>query len=983
MGEKLRYLATIGGGCIILILITAAVTSSQSQALDGQIEGSVTDQNGAAVASARISVTNIGTGAIRNMLSDSVGIFRVPLLPLGTYRLIAEAPNYKKVVREGVTLVTGQTATVDITLTPGEPRETVIVVADAPVADAGKTDLGRVMNAREVHNIPLPTRNPYNFIILQAGVTGRPNRGFNYPQINVNGFARRVNYLLDGNTNTRGDQAGARLLSISETYLNEMQLLAPSFAAEFGDTTGLIVNMVTPAGTNDLHGSALYFFRRPWFYARPFAFPARDLPDNVTSNLAGHIGGPIRKDRWHFYLGYEYVRRDDSSRSNRQVTISAANRTALIDAGLPASVFVPAIPSQEHGSHFIFRTDAQLDSRNRLTGRFNLSDLGTRNNIQGGFNTLERSYDIGALDHSLGVQLASFTDRILNELRFQFVRSDATNARNAFSGTGPSVTITNAANFGSPIDGGRNAVAVIQLQNNLTVMLRSHAVKFGGGISVKDNLNRSAVFSMYSFPSISAYIAARNGVDPSDRFNYSRYEESFGDPEIRHRSTFLNFFVQDDWKATGRLKLNIGLRYDLYVVPRADASASFAASRKFNTDKNNIAPRFGLVYALRDGNRPLVLRAGAGLYFEPPWTDMYTRALRDNGDPAFFTRRFCGNGGGPACPRNPLAPAFPDTFSGSLPQDAGLPQQDIVTVAPDFENMYAIHSNIQFEQALTADLSFAVGYLHSGGRHIPVYRSINAIAPVRFLADGRPVFGPARFDPRFNIIQMAESVGVSQYDALTLQLTQRYSRGIQFSVSYTLSRAVDDAPEQNVTYSDGNRFLRSLSDPTNRSLDKGYAYGDQRHTFVMSVVASPRFEIRNRTVRSLLNHNRFGVITTANSGERFSVRTAGDLDLNGDGLFFPDRPVGFKRNAGKTPPQFNTDLRYSRIFSFTERYRLEAIFEIQNIFNVKSIVAYNNVSVTTDPSTGQMVGPLPDFKALGSSLYQESRQFQIGAKFLF
>ena len=982
MGEKLRYLATVGG-CIVLFLIAAATASSQSQASDGQIEGSVTDQNGAAVAPARISAINIGTGAIRITLSDSAGIFRIPLLPLGSYRLIVEAPNYKRAVREGVTLVTGQTATIDITLDPGGPEETVTVTADSPIADAGKTDLGRVMNAREVHNIPLPTRNPYNFIILQANVTGRPNRGFNYPQINVNGFARRVNYLLDGNTNTRGDIAASRLLFISETYVNEIQLLPGGFAAEFGDTTGMVVNMVTPSGRNEVRGTALYLFRRPWFYARPFSFPAQDLPDNVTNNFAATFGGPILRDRWHFYLGYEYVNRDDSSRANRQVTISSANRTALIAAGLPASVFVAAIPSQELGSHFIFRTDAQLDSRNRFTARFNLSDLGTKNSIQGVFNTLERSFDVGSLDHSLGLQLASFTGRWLNELRFQFARSDIFNTRNDFSGTGPSVTITNTANFGSPIDGGRNLVKLIQLQNNSTLMLRSHAVKFGGGFSVKDNVNRASVFSVYTFPSITAYIAARNGLDPADRFNYTRYEESFGDPETKHRSTFLNFFVQDDWKATRRLKLNVGLRYDLYLVPKADASAPFAASRKFNTDKNNIGPRFGLVYALREGKRPLVLRIGAGLYFEPPWTDMYTRALRDNGDPAFFTRRFCGNRGGPACPRSPLAPAFPHTFSGSLPQVAGLSQQDIVTIAPDFENMYAIHSNIQFEQALTSDLSFTAGYLHSGGRHIPVYRSINAIAPVRFLADGRPVFGPARLDPRFNIIQMAESVGVSQYDALALQLTQRYSRGMQFSASYTLSRAVDDAPEQNVTYSDGNRLLRSLSDPTNRSLDKGYAYGDQRHTFVMSLVAGPSFDMRNRAVRLLLNHNQFGVIATANSGERFSVRTAGDLDLNGDGLFFPDRPVGFKRNDGKTPPQFNTDLRYSRIFSFTERYRLEAILEMQNLFNVKSIVAYNNVSVNTAPSTGRMIGPLPDFRALGASLYQESRQFQMGARFLF
>jgi hypothetical protein len=360
---------------------------------------------------------------------------------------------------------------------------------------------------------------------------------------------------------------------------------------------------------------------------------------------------------------------------------------------------------------------------------------------------------------------------------------------------------------------------------------------------------------------------------------------------------------------------------------------------------------------------------------------MYARALRDDGDPAFFTRRFCVNNEGQNCPRDPLAPAFPGNFSGSLPPGATLPQQDIITISPDFENMYAVHSNVQLEQTLTGDLSFAVGYLHSGGRHIPVYRSINAIDPDRFLADGRPVFGSGRLDPRFNIIEMAESAGVSRYDALTLQLSQRFSQGIQFAAHYTLSKAVDDAPEQNVTYSDGSRLLHALSDPTNRSLDKGYSYGDQRHTFVMSLVARPRFEIRNKALRLLLNNNQLGVITTANSGERFNVRA--DLDLNGDGLDFPDRPVGIQRNSEKTPAQFNTDIRYSRIFNFTERYKLEVLGEVQNLFNINSIIAFSNLTVPTDPITGEMIGPLPDFRSRTTPTSLESRQMQLGIRLRF
>jgi hypothetical protein len=965
----------------VLTGIMTYSVSAQTQSLNAQLEGTVVDPTGAVVSQAEITATNLETGITRVTISDDRGIYRIPLLPLGTYRIVVEATSFKRLVRNGVVVALGQAAVVDLQLEPGGLSETVTVSSDSPVADSGKTDLGRIMNSREVHNIPLPTRNPYNFAILQANVSGRPNRGINYPQFNVNGFARRVNYLLDGNTNTRGDLAGAPLLLISNTYVNEMQLLTPGYAAEFGNTTGMIVNIVTPSGTNELHGSAVYQFRRPSFYARPFFYSGSELPDNVTNNVAVTIGGPIIKDRWHYYFGYEWLRRDDNARANKQVRIRPEDKTALIAAGLSPTIFVPSIPGTEPSSHYIFRTDIQLNSSERLTVRYNHADVAVTNSINGGFNTLERSYNVGTLDHSFGLQLVSYTQNVLNELRIQYTWSRGANKRNESSGRGPSITIPNTANFGSPTDGSNaRRVEIAQIQDNLTVLQGSHAVKIGGGSSLKRQVTRETVFSLYRFPSIQSYVSARNGALP---FGYSTYEETFGDPETKTRTLFWNFFVQDDWKVARHLKVNFGLRYDLYLVPDADPTSPFPASRRFDINRYNLAPRLGVVYTLRDGNKPLLLRAGTGIYYEPPWSDMYTRALRDNGTPDFFSIRFCGDAGGSGCPRSLLAPAFPSTFSSTIPPGASLAPQNIVTVAADFANMYALHSSIQLEQALTEDLSLAIGYFHSAGRHIPVYRNINPVNPVRFLSDGRPVFGSDRLDPRFDVIQMAESAGVSEYDALTAQLSKRFSGGFQFAANYTLSRAVDDAPEQNVTYADGSRTLRALSDPTNRSLDKGYSYGDQRHTFVMTLVARPQLHFRNGALRTLFDNNQFGVIATANSGERFSVRTAGDLDLNNDGLFWPDRPVGIKRNAQKTPPQFNLDLRYSRFINFGQRYKLEVTAEIQNLFNINSIVAYNDLTVNTDPITGEMIGPMPDFKARNQSVSLESRQLQIGLRFHF
>src|SRR3982750_703497 len=134
---------------------------AQSEAQNGQIEGTITDPNGAAVSKASVSSRNVETGTTRSAATGESGVYRFPLLPLGTYRITVQAPNFKRFVRDGITLAAGQAATVDIPLEPGSVEETVIVSGDASVADSGKTEIGRVMNTREVQNIPLIARNPY------------------------------------------------------------------------------------------------------------------------------------------------------------------------------------------------------------------------------------------------------------------------------------------------------------------------------------------------------------------------------------------------------------------------------------------------------------------------------------------------------------------------------------------------------------------------------------------------------------------------------------------------------------------------------------------------------------------------------------------------------------------------------------------------------------------------------------------------------
>lgn len=957
----------------LLITVTIPPCFPQSQSQNGQIEGTVSDRDNAAVPNAVVKVTNTGTGTTRIVTADESGVYRVPLLPLGTYSVTVEATNFSSIVRNGITLATGQTATVDVNLQPGEIRDVVTISGDSSIADAGKTDLSRVVNKLEVESVPEVTRNPYNYAFVQANVTGRPARGFPFTTINANGFLRRANFLLDGNTNTQGDRGTLRFVLLSETYVSEVQLLTNGFAAEFGNTPGLIMNVVTPSGTNKVTGSINLSLRQPSFYSRPFSFSANELPDNKTNIFSAAVGGPVIRDRWHFYFGYERQYREDKAAAPRLLTIRPEHRRDLIAAGLPASIFPAVIPSVEKGSFYIIRSDLQLNDKNRLTVRYNHSDVTSVNLIQGGLNTLDKGISGPNVDHAIAVQLASYTQGLVNEFRFQYAQRVGTGGigqRNEFSGTGPSITITGVANLGSPegIDTIFLPRKITQLQDNLTRIIGAHIIKVGGGMTRYDHSERASVFSRYTFPTIQAYIDARSGMSLQ---TYSFYDETFGDPAINYKATYWNLFLQDDWKMTRRLKVTYGLRYDLYQIPEADAAAPFPASQNFNVDKNNFSPRLGVAYALREGSRPTVLRAGAGIYFDQPLLAMYQRALVNNGTKFFSFRTSAAAG-----------PAFPNML-GSLP--ATLPPRSIDTIAPDFVNMYAIHSNVQLEQALTENMSLAVGFVHSAGRHLPIYRSVNCRPVGGTLADGRPLFGTLsgtctnRLFPQFQNIQMVESVGVSRYDALTVQLTRRFSRVLQFSTNYTFSKAADDSPEQNMT----TGFIQGLvsSDPSDRSRDRGRSFADQRHTFIMSLVAHPRPEFRSKVLRYLFNHNVFGIIATANSGETFNIISG--TDLNRDGFATSDRPVGIRRNSGTTPAQFDVDLRYARFFSFGERYRLGIFGEFQNLFNTNSIVGYNNVAVSTNPMTGTVSAPLPDFRTRNQTAFQESRQFQLGLRFTF
>ncbi|MDP1568437.1 MAG: TonB-dependent receptor [Vicinamibacterales bacterium] len=951
---------------LVALLCSLALTApafAQSTAINGTIEGTIVDDTGAVLPGVTVTVTNLDTGDVRVVVTNASGLYRAPLLPLGAYRVQAELAGFRGYERTGVRLSAGQTAVIDVTLLVGAVTETITVTGAAPLVDLGRIEQGRTLSEAEIKTLPLTSRNPYNFALLQPGVVGFETQEFGVPRITSNGALMRVNYQIDGSNNTQKDRAGLRQMPMSEVMIREVKIVTTGYAPEFGQTMGLIYNAITPSGTNTYRGQGSYRMQRESFAAYPFFTQNRTgKPPTEVNLFTFDLGGPIKRDRTHFFAGYEHTERDLSG--GRVITISPANQAAL---GLSEPAFMPAALNTEFG---IAKIDHQINSANRLSVRYIYFDNLIPNNVGGGLTSVQRATDFSDRQHSTGVQLIStIGSRTLNELRFQYATRAQGRTPGSQAGTGPAINVAGAANFGGPIAGAADAgfaftQDVLQVNNSTTVLTGDHSVKFGFDIqNVADSRTRTAS-QQYTFPSVAAYLAARNGTNP---FGYSNFTQYFGERDLEFSSNLFGFFVQDDWRVASNLKVLYGVRYDLYQAPDALPNAPFEASRSFTVDKNNFAPRLGVVWTVgRDGRS--VVRANTGLMYDQALLAIYEQTLQNDGTNRRAAASFS--------PTTAGAPAFPNVLSAGQ----GAQPNTLFTVSPDFAVARNWQNNVQFEHQLGRSYAVSVGASYSKGYDLPVVTSINHINPIGQLSDGRPIFSTAvnantRRDPRYNVINQVESLGSSTYKNLTATLTRRASDGIQFDLAYTLGKAEDNAPIPGTLSVTGDA---GRGDPTNLDYDQGATLLDQRHTFVASIVATPRIEGGNAALRGIVNGTVIGLAMQAASGIPLNIRS--NRELNNDGVA-SDRPVGVARNSINLPARRNVDLRLSRRVP-VGRVNAEVIAEVKNLFNT---VQWSNANATVATDTAGV--PLAALPTSGSMLNPtggyEQRQLQLGFKLTF
>jgi hypothetical protein len=952
----------------ILSLGVASAAAAQGQAVNGVIEGTVTDESGAVLPGVTVTVVNTGTGDTRVAVTNENGVYRAPLLPLGTYRVSAELPGFRKYEQTGINLSAGQVAVVDVRLGVGAVTEVVSVTADTPVVDLGKIEQGRTLNEREIKQLPLTSRNPYNFALLQPGVVGFETQEFGVPRLTSNGALLRVNYQIDGNDNTQKDRAGLRQMPMSEVMIREVKVVTTGYAPEFGQTMGLVYNAITPSGTNVVRGQGSYRFQRRPFAAYPFfADTSREKPPTDVNVFTIDTGGPIVRDRTHYFAGFENARRDFSG--GRVITISPSNASAL---GLNEPAYMPA----EGDTKFLIgKVDHQLAQAHRLTVRYIFFDNNIANNVGGGLTSVQRATDFTDRQHSTAGQVVStFGSNVLNELRVQYATRNQGRVPGSQAGTGPAINVSGAANFGGPIAGASDAgfgftQNIFQVLDNVTYIRGDHSYKVGFSTQFVKDTRTQAQFQLYTFPSIAAYQAAASGANP---FGYSNFQQFFGNPSFEYDTQMYALFVQDDWRLSPDLKLLYGLRYDVYMPPDGVENAPIAASQEFPTDANNWQPRAGFVWTLGEDRRT-VLRGNSGLMYDQPLNAIYEQALVNNGTAERGAVTFS--------PTTAGAPAFPNVVASGSPRASNTAW----TVDPDFQIARMWQNNLQLERGLSENYSASVGMSYTRGWNLPVVTNINLINPTGQLPDGRPIYSTAvnagtRLDPRFNAIFATQSIGESDYRALTLQLTRRFHRGIQWDFAYTLAKSEDNAPIPSTLSVQGDT---GRGDPSDLDYDLGPNILDQRHTFIGSIVAQPQVDMEG-VGGAILNNNQFGVALQFASGIPVNLRS--NRELNNDAVG-SDRPVGVARNSYRLPARYNVDLRYARLFPIAGETKVEFLVEAKNIFNTVQWSGATSVVATDALGNPTVALPAPgavsDDAVFSPSGGYEQRQVQLGFRVTF
>ncbi len=893
----------------------------------GSIGGTVFDAAGAVVPNADVTVRNQATGEEHVTKTDASGIYLVPSLPVGVYRVEVKFSGMQSTVATGVELSVGSSIRQDFSLKVASTSETVEVSATAPLLDSTTNTLGSVINQRTVQEIPLNGRHFIDLAYLTPGTVTPPANGFLTAPLRGQGSfyfnsagAREdsVNFMINGINLSDPNQNQITFQPTINT-VEEFKIDNSTFSAEYGRNSGSIVNIATRSGQNAWHGEAYEFLRNDFFDARNFGNPTNTVVNGalvpskenefIRNQFGGDGGGAIIKNKLFTYLSYEQLRQRQAVALPTSTVPTAAQRAqALLTSDAAVQALLPLIPLANTGTNGF--TGSASAPVNIEQGTANISYLLNAANRMNFYYAIQRdqrneppttdgnSFPNEGDQRNGTRQLLTFNEdwtispTMTNEFRaganrihIVFVADNMDAAPDFFINSGvtapiglPHMTVSSAFTFGGnsgfPQGRGDN---VGTFSDTLSWVHGNHIIKFGGEFRRQNSDNFSATPGTFSFPSLTAFLA-----DQANSFtvtNSNRSNRTYGNS--------IGAFVTDSWKIKPTFTLTLGLRYDWYGTP-TEAENRFVVfdpttselvhvgqqggpSRAYQQSALNFEPRVGFVWdPFKNGKT--VVRAGYGIMTDQPTLGLVTGLAGNppNAFPISYTP--------PTGSFVTLMNAFP-LANGSVSP---------VSVAHNYHDAYVSEWNFNIERQLGNDYGITLSYVGSKGTDLNIERNYN-----QFVNGARPfpkISANSPIDPGLPLtnISVYESDGNSSYQALWLTAEKRFSKGLQFKGSYAYSKSIDDNSQNNQGV--------VIQDSNNIRGDRGLSDFDARNRFVLSLIYALPFE-HNFLTRGW----QISLIETLQSGNPVNFHIA-NTSFTGNGNLRPD--VSGKVITGFQPAGF-------------------------------------------------------------------------------
>lgn len=957
-----RWLVALAVG--LCVCVGAA---NEALAQNAQVAGVVKDQTGGVLPGATVTARNLETGLVRTASTDAAGNYRVPALPPGVYSLTVQLQGFNQETRPDIVLVIDQTATIPFTLSAKAVTETVTVTGESPIVDVTASTVSTSVSNQQIQDLPVASRRWIDLALLTPGTSQDNIRGFFYRgNVNIGGGAREYSngVQVDGVNNTWAEMGEPRQ-NFAMDSIREFKISTSNYKAEYGLATGGLLTVVTKSGTNDMHGSAFLFFRDDSLTQIEEFQTAK--PPYRRYQFGGSFGGPIVKDKTHFFATYE------GTKENQFFTVNSRGLWPEFDG---------TYKSAQDRWTYLVRVDHQLGQGQNLFLRWAAEDEYRPIITSGGRVHPSNSFDFAVprksavLGHTWVI-----SSRAINDFRFQYGYAKYIVAPPNSNGEwDPGDFGQDRLSYCTPIFS-YPSVAVggcgnsqmgpedrWQFKNDFAYLVPDwhgqHQLKFGADYSYIpfrfDNMG--SPLGSWTFPRDVPY-------NPNDRSTWpTQYTNSlptYGDIPVSHYSAY----VQDDWEVARGLTLNLGLRYDRQVGAFNEDIAdllgriqggigrggSFPLAIPFNADtsgrgdRNNFGPRVGFAWDPgRDGRTNV--HAAYGIFYDNIRTLL--------------------NGGELTWPQSQAivisSPAFPDPLAGrSRDQFVSTAPPNITVIANDFRNPVAHQVNggvarrLMRDLAVSADASFAWRYDDR--------ETVDQNLPDR-ASRVRPY-------PQFARVTTAQSSLDNTYKALLLKVEKRMSNRWQALLSYTLSSARDVG------------FTSQAPDSYGFTKVSRYATADRRHRLVLSGILQLPADIQLSAIGDFRSSLPFSPTSSVDlnadgyTGDLPSgvMLGSGCRDLNLDAVNAFRAPRNLAAVSSVACPSFaNVDVRLSKSIVLkragAQHHRVEVIAQLFNVLNrANQNIPANNIQSAI---FGQTTTLLPNINA-------PSRQVELAIRYQF